>query len=242
MLKLGIIGGMGPEATQVMFKGIIDRTDAKTDQEHLDIIILNHASMPDRTAAIDSGNTAEVAALLKSDAEMLERCGAGVIALPCNTSHFFIDGISACVSVPVVNMIEETARYIAEERPLMKKVGILATDGTVGQGLYHRAFEKRGIEPFTPDAEAQKTVMKIIYDQIKAGKKGSIEDFAAVDCQLKKNGCDGAVLACTELSVFRTNHELNSFYIDALQVLTDRCITLCGAKLKTNRLKRDENV
>lgn len=232
VLKLGIIGGMGPEATQVMFRGIIERTDAKTDQEHLDIIILNHASMPDRTAAIKNGNTAEVVSLLKNDAAMLERCGAGVIAIPCNTSHFFINEIGGEIGIPIINMVEETAQYIAENRPEVKKAGILATDGTIGQGLYHRALEKRGIEPFTPDPAVQKTIMKIIYDQIKAGESGSIEDFAAVDYQLKKNGCDAAVLACTELSVFRTNHELNSFYIDAMQVLIDKCITFCGGRLK----------
>ncbi len=235
MLKLGIIGGMGPEATRLMYGGIIDATDAKTDQEHIDMIILNHASMPDRTAAIKSGDTAEVVRLLREDAQMLERCGAGLIAIPCNTSHVFLDEVRSAVSVPVLDMIGETARYIAENRPDIKKAGILATDGTISQGLYHRALEKYGIEPFAPEGDIQKTVMDIIYGQIKAGKKGNIEDFAVVDTFLKKNGCDGAVLACTELSVFRTNHELNSYYVDAMQALVERCVTLCGGKLKEEK-------
>lgn len=232
MLTLGIIGGMGPEATQLMYKSIIEATDAKCDQEHLDMVILNHASMPDRTAAIKSGDTAEIVRLLQRDAKLLESCGAGVLAVPCNTSHAFIDDIRESVGITVLDMIEETAAYIKHRRPDMKKVGILATDGTIGQGLYRRALEKQGLEPYEPDEAAQKTVMKIIYDQIKTGEKGSIEDFSLVDTHLKKNGCDGAILACTELSVFRANHELNSFYVDAMQVLVEKCIKLCGGKLK----------
>ena len=232
MLTLGIIGGMGPEATQVMYKAMIDLTDAKRDQDHIDMLIYSHASMPDRTEAIRSGDTGRIKALLAEDARLLRRAGADVLAIPCNTSHNFIEDIEDGVDIPVVNMIEETAEYIHTQRPDVKRVGILATDGTVEAGLYHRALEKRGIEPFVPDEKNQKIVMDLIYGQIKAGQKGSREDFAAVDYFLKKNGCDAAVLACTELSVFRTNHELDSYYVDALEVLCRRCITLCGGKLK----------
>ena len=86
---LGIIGGMGPAATDLLYRRIIDRTDAQCDQEHLDMIILNHASIPDRTAAILSGNTREVEEKLISDARFLEKSGATAIAIPCNTSHYF---------------------------------------------------------------------------------------------------------------------------------------------------------
>ncbi len=232
MLKLGIIGGMGPEATAMMYDRIIRFTDAKRDQDHLDIIIYSHASMPDRTGAIKSGRGGEVAGLLSEDARMLQRCGAGAIAIPCNTSHSFIDIIQSSVDIPVINMIRETARYIGESRPWVKKVGILATDGTLKSGLYRRALADMGLEPFEPDEDTQKIVMRIIYDQIKAGDKGSLEDFAKVDRFLKKNDCDAAVLGCTELSVFRANHELDSFYVDAMEILVKKCITLCGARLK----------
>ncbi len=232
MLTLGIIGGMGPEATQVMYREIIARTDAGRDQDHIDILIYSHASMPDRTAAIESGDTAGVRALLAADARKLRAAGADILAVPCNTSHNFISDIEKAVDIPVINMIEETAGYIRDKRPEMKKVGILATEGTVRSGLYQKALESRGITPFVPDAKHQKTVMSIIYEQIKAGQKGDRDDFAAVDLFMKKNGCDGAILGCTELSVFRANHELDSYYVDAMGVLVERCITLCGGKLK----------
>lgn len=73
MKVLGVIGGMGPLATQVFYKRIIDRTEAACDQEHIDMIILNHASMPDRTAAIRTGDTAEVFSRLLADAKCLPK-------------------------------------------------------------------------------------------------------------------------------------------------------------------------
>lgn len=216
-----------------MFRGIIERTYAERDQDHLDTMIINHASMPDRTSAIKSGDSARVVSLLQQDALTLKSWGADYIAIPCNTSHYFLPDIN--VDVPIVDMIKETARFIAENRPDAKKIGILATDGTVEQGLYHKALREQGLEPFVPDAAVQKIVMDIIYGQIKAGGRGNLEDFAKVDLHMKKNGCDAAVLACTELSVFRANHELDSFYIDAMQVLIDRCIVLCGGKIRGDR-------
>lgn len=236
MLMLGVIGGMGPEATQLMFKRIIDATAAKCDQDHLDTLIFSHASIPDRTSALKCGDTADLVQILKNDARMLEHCGASVLAIPCNTAHAFISDIRKCVSATIINMIEETVLYIKSFCHGVKKVGILATDGTVKHGLYRQALECSGLEPYEPDEAIQKIVMKIIYDQIKAGEKGNKEDFLTVDEHLKKNGCDGAILACTELSVFRTNHDLDGFYIDALQVLAERCVELCGGNLKKAEL------
>ena len=91
MDKLGIIGGMGPLATQLLYKEITEKTDASCDQEHIDMIILSHAKMPDRTEAIRSGNTDGIKRLLLNDAKFLEKNGMGAIAIPCNTSHYFWD-------------------------------------------------------------------------------------------------------------------------------------------------------
>ncbi len=231
MLTLGIIGGMGPEASQLMYREIISLTDASRDQDHIDIILYSHASMPDRTAALREGRAAELGRLLADDAVKLRRFGADVIAIPCNTSHSVIGYVEKSVDIPVINMVEETAGYVSRIHP-GGRIGILATNGTLDAGLYHDALRRRGLEPFVPDERRQKIVMGLIYDQIKAGQKGSREDFAAVDYYLKKNGCDGAILACTELSVFRANHELDSYYVDAMKVLVERCVTLCGGRLK----------
>lgn len=230
MSLLGIIGGMGPAATDLLYRRIIDRTDAQCDQDHLDMIILNHASIPDRTAAILGGNTREVEEKLVADAKFLEKSGAGAIAIPCNTSHYFYDAIAGGVNIPVINMVRETVRYVKETG--RKKVCVLATDGTIAAGVYEKEIKNAGMEYFCPSGEIQKTVMHIIYDQIKKGFDGSGEDFRKIHRCIKENGCDGAILACTELSVFRAAADLSDFYTDALEILCERAILSCGKKLR----------
>ncbi len=232
MGKLGVIGGMGPMATQLFYKNVIEMTDAKTDQEHIDMIILNHASVPDRTASIKSGNTDKVFDVLVSDAKMLEGNCVDAIAIPCNTSHYFWEDLQKEVKVPIINMVRETVLFIKEKNPNIKKIGLLATDGTVFAKIYNKECDAVGIECITPDEEIQKVVMDIIYNQIKKGENGSMHDFEKVDIFLKKSGCEAAILACTELSCFKDNHELTDFYVDAMQILCKKSIVTCGGKLR----------
>ena len=224
MKKLGVIGGMGPQATELMYQKIISMTDAHCDQEHINMIILSHAAMPDRTEAIRSGQTETVFSLLAEDAKLLENCGADYIAIPCNTSHYFYEELQKQVNIPIIHMVREAVKRVHERDTSIKKVGLLATDGTLFAGIYKNECEKRGLECVYPDAETQKIVMKIIYDQIKAGEKGSIDDFGEIDTYLKKNGCEAAILACTELSCFKNYHALDRFYLDALDVLAELAV------------------
>lgn len=232
MKKLGIIGGMGPMATQLLYKRIIEKTDASCDQEHIDMIILNHSSIPDRTKAIKSGNTKEVFDKLSKDAKMLEDNGMDAIAIPCNTSHYFWDRLQSEVNIPIINMVRKTVEAIKEKNPQIKRVGLLATDGTVFTGIYKKECERLEIVCVEPDEETQKLVMDIIYNQIKVGEKGNYEDFLRIDKFLKDKGCEAAILACTELSCFRENHKLCDFYIDALEVLSDEAIRFCQKNTK----------
>ena len=89
--KLGILGGMGPQATQDFYQRILDRTDAACDQEHLPTVILSDTRMPDRTSAILGGDAEGCYRRLLQDARTLEQVGCTAIAIPCNTSHFFAD-------------------------------------------------------------------------------------------------------------------------------------------------------
>ena len=146
--KLGVIGGMGPQATLQFCQRIIDLTAARSDQEHLPMLILNDTEMPDRTAALLSGDLAPVRDRLLADARTLEGWGATAIAVTCNTAHAFLPALEGELTVPIVNMVTETAKVL--EGLGCRRVGILATDGTLRTGLYHKALEERGIEPVSP--------------------------------------------------------------------------------------------
>lgn len=225
--KLGILGGMGPEATEVFYKKITEGTVVSNDRDHLDILIYSHASIPDRTECIICGKTDELWGILEEDVRMLKGCGCDYLAIPCNTCHFFAEKFNELMDGNFINMIEETAAYA--ERRRLSKVGIMATDGTVRNNMYGKAMEKHGIEVVYPTVEDQRKVMSIIYDEIKAGEKGDKHKFMEVAGNLKESGCEAIILACTELSVFNNNYDLNSdYYIDALDVVTRACIEKCG--------------
>ena len=230
--RLGVLGGMGPQATQVFYQFVLDRTDAARDQDHLPAVILSDTGMPDRTAAILSGDTEGLYRRLLDGAKLLERCGCTAIAIPCNTSHYFADRLQGETGVPIIHMIRETARALAAQG--RKRPGILATDGTIQTGLYQKECAAVGMEAAAPDPDTQKLVMSIIYDEIKQGETGSRDKFAKIDRAVRKAGCDCAILACTELSVFATYHPLPSFYLDAMMVLAERAVERCGYPLRTS--------
>ena len=229
--KLGILGGMGPQATQVFYQFVLDHTDAVRDQDHLPAVILSDTGIPDRTAAIMSGETEELYQRLLTDAKLLAACGCTAIAIPCNTSHYFVDRLQGDVNVPIIHMIRETAAALAAQGK--KRPGILGTDGTIQSGLYQKECAAVGLEAVAPDAETQKLVMSIIYDEVKQGEKGSREKFAQIDRAIRAAGCDCAILACTELSVFATYHPLPPFYLDAMMVLAEESVKRCGYALRT---------
>lgn len=230
--KLGVIGGMGPEATSFYYARVIARTKAASDQEHIDMVILSHATMPDRTKAILTGEKEAFLEAVTKDARDLEHLGVANIAIPCNTSHYFLEEIQAATSVPIINMVEESVRSVMEERPHVKKIGIMGTDGTLRAETYHRACRARGIEPAAPGEEAQKGVMSLIYDEIKGGKPGDRRKFDQAYQDLMEQGCDAVILACTEISVFKEYNPVPANCVDAMDVLVKESILRSGAELK----------
>lgn len=231
MYKLGVIGGLGPAASSFFYSRIIEHTKASCDQEHIDMVILSHASTPDRTKAIESGDDAKLIEVLQEDVRALEQLGVSNIAIPCNTSHYFLDAIQSATSVPIINMITESVRY-AKEVKGASKIGIMATDGTINSGLYHKACEDMGLEAISPSSNKQADVMKLIYDDIKAGGHGNADLFNGIIYELKEKGCDAVILACTELSVFKEFHETPSMCVDAMDVLIQESIIRSGGEYK----------
>ena len=228
--RLGILGGMGPQATQIFYQRIIDRTQAERDQEHVPTLIWSDTQIPDRTAWILGGEEEKVFSRLREDAQLLQTAGCTVIAIPCNTSHYFLERLAQEVEIPILHMIRETAARVRQKGN--PKVGILATDGTVQMGLYQTACAEVGLTCVAPPPEVQALVMHIIYDEIKRGEPGSRDKFAQIDEAMRAMGCDCVILGCTELSVYRNYHHLPDYYVDAMEVLAECAITHCGKTLR----------
>ena len=227
---LGIIGGMGPMATAYLLQLIIEMTDAKTDQEHLDVIVFNRPRVPDRTAYILDRTRPSPLPVIQAAAHALEGLGAGCLCAPCVTSHYFYGDLAGCVSVPFLNMLAETAAELQAEGK--RSVGIMATSGTVRTGLFQSALNQVGLAAVLPPPEGQALVMSLIYDEIKAGLPPDLEKLWRVEGLLRAQGCDSIVLGCTELSLIKRAAPLGPGYLDALEVLSKRCVQACGGRLK----------
>jgi aspartate racemase len=225
---LGIIGGMGPLATNIFYKMLIELTPAQKDQDHINMILLSHATMPDRTKAIESGDLSVLRSKLQEDAVFLEQSGASCIAIPCNTSHVVLDDIQKTVTIPIINMVRETVGFLLQECGCKdQKVGIMATDGTIRAEIFQKEMIKRGLIPVIPTEQNQQKLMHIIYDGVKAGLPVDPKDFASIETQLRDAGCKKIILACTELSCYAMDHELTDIYVDAMEILARKAISIC---------------
>ncbi len=227
MGKLGVIGGMGPEATAFFYEEVIKHTNASRDQEHLDMVIISQASMPDRTHAIITGDDARLIQVMREDAQALETLGCTCIAIPCNTSHYFYDKIQSFTGVPIIHMPREAVREAAQARRA-RRIGIMGTDGTVRSGVYARECEALGVECMVPSPERQADVMSIIYENVKAGHPADMGKFSLVVDELVRRGCDAIILACTELSVVRRRQGAPDVCLDAMDVLVREAIERSG--------------
>jgi len=237
--RIGVLGGMGPLATQLFYGMVISNTVAEKDQDHIDMIILNCASMPDRTQALLSGDTQSLYLRLLDECYFLENSGVSHIVIPCNTAHFFVERLQSQLKTPVINMIYEVVKDLkkinerAGERDEERmKVGILATDGTVKLGVYQAELEKNGFLPVILSDENQKRVMKIIYDGIKNGGEIDFKDFEEIEKEMKTKGCTYVIMGCTELSCFMEMYNISQgFYIDAMKTLAVRTIEAAGKSI-----------
>ena len=228
--KLGVLGGLGPQATGFFLNRMIERTAADCDQDHIDTIILSHASTPDRTTAILTGKSDELLRSMVQDVKTLELLGVSNIAIPCNTSHYYYDTLQAATTVPIINMIKESVLYAKKQFGDVKRIGIMGTDGTIQSGIYRTECEKLGLKAITPSEERQRDVMHIIYDEIKAGERGSKNLFNAIVKELNGAGCDAIILACTELSVYKEFHNVPDVCLDAMDVLIRESIIRSGGE------------
>ncbi|MEG2984634.1 MAG: amino acid racemase [Peptostreptococcaceae bacterium] len=221
MKTVGIIGGMGTVATIDLFNKIVLETNAKSDKEHIHILIDNNTQIPDRTSFILGKGEDPTNEILKS-AKNLEKIGADFLAIPCNTAHYFYETIKLNVKIDILNMIEETAKSIKLNK--IDKVGLLATTGTIKASVYESIFSKYDIEIITPNYYGQRVIMDFIYG-IKEGKVNfDKEAIINVFEYFKENNISNVILGCTELPVGVSMLGIEGDFIDPTSILAKVCV------------------
>ncbi|MBW2076607.1 MAG: amino acid racemase [Deltaproteobacteria bacterium] len=220
---IGILGGMGPEATLYLFQEIIKHTGAKRDQDHFRILIDNNPKIPDRTPAILGGGETPLPMMIET-AKNLEKAGADFITIPCVSAHYFIKELRRAISIPVISIIDEVAAEIQRSLPEINRIGLIATTGTIRSGLFQERLSEVGVEVLVPSEETQeKLVMSAIYGEsgIKAGFVSSEnkEKVLKASNEMLERGAEGIIGGCTEVPLVLQQNDIEVPFFDSLDIL-----------------------
>lgn len=229
---LGVIGGMGPLSAVKLFERIVLLTDAHCDQEHLHIIIDNNTTIPDRTDYILGVIPDDPKEGLIDSAKKLQSIGADFLVICCNTAHYFYDDLVKSVDIPILSMIEETAKYINENYNSISEVGLLSTEGTSKLLIYDKVFKKYGIDIIKPTTDNQNYITDIIYNIKKGIPTKDFSGFYATMEEMKSRGANIFITGCTELPIAVELYNLKGRFIDPLEIIAIKSIKYSGKSVK----------
>jgi aspartate racemase len=232
---IGVLGGMGPEAGAYFLGRIIAACAARRDQDHPPVILYSLPQVPDRTPAILGGGPSPVPVVLRG-LRVLARAGADFAVIPCVSAHFFLPRIAPRSPLPLISLIDASLAAARKTRPVPRKIGLVATTGTVRSGIVSRAFEAAGIEVIVPGAQGQRRVMTAIYGKkgIKAGVTSGQprEAILAVARELVRLGAGAVLAGCTEVPLVLRPGDLRVPLIDPLEAGAREAVRRSGASLR----------
>jgi aspartate racemase len=226
---VGVLGGMGPDATVDFMSKVIAATSAEMDQDHAHMIVEHNPKVPNRQAAILNGGEDPGPAL----AEMvvrLESAGADFLVMPCNTAHVFRNNVTAVASIPFLSIIDVTIKAIANQCPEATAVGVLATDGCLRANVYQEAMAEQGIEAILPGEQELGELVGII-EQIKSGDQSAAiaTNMAGLANALVERGAQAVIAGCTEIPLVLNGAMIDVPLISSTDVLAEKTAAIaCG--------------
>lgn len=218
---VGVIGGMGPEATVDFMRRLVARTPARDDVDHLHVLVDNNPKIPSRIAALIEGTGEDPTPVLCRMAQGLEAQGADFLVMPCNTAHYYLPAIARAVRIPVLDMVQLSIGKLAGGP---RRIGLLASPAVRLVGLYKARMELAGLDVIFPDASHEEKLLGVIK-AVKASKHGAAEqkNYVAVARHLRQAGAEALLVACTELSVLAPP-DTGAPVVDTLDVLVGATI------------------
>ncbi len=231
---IGILGGMGPEATLLFFKKILTNTEAIKDQDHARLIIYSDPKIPERLPAIEGKGKSPLPMLIKG-LRSLKSAGADFVAIPCVTAHYFLPQMQAKKIVPIVSIIEETISFIKKNYSFMNCVGLMAALGTIRTQLFQKALAKEKISVIISAERDLQKIQKNIFaiKNTAFNKREKIkEELINIGQKLIKKGTQGIIIGCTELPIVLNQDCFNIPVFDVLDILSRAALQKAGIKVK----------
>ncbi|VCU71400.1 Aspartate racemase [Pigmentiphaga humi] len=226
---VGVLGGMGPLATVDFMQRLIDLAGAGTDQQHIPAVVAQIPQIPDRVGAILSATESPLPQLTES-LRRLERAGADLIVMPCNTAHYWYPELAAATDLPFLNIVDAVIDVLAGHglEP-GSRVGLLATRATLAAGVY---AERDGVQFVAPE---ESELRDLLLPCIALVKEGRVQEAGGLLTQcvasMRARGVEHIVLGCTELplALKAAGMSLDDGFVDSTTALAQAAIAAARA-------------
>lgn len=209
MKKIGIIGGVGPEATIEYYRLIIKYYREKIKDGSYPEIIINSVNITGMINLIEKDDKDGLVRYLSDSIKSLSDAGADIALIASNTPHLVFDELAETSPIPLISIVEETC--LEAKRIGINKAGLLGTAFTMNNRFYHNVFEKVNIEIATPGEESKSYIHSKIFGELVSGiiKDDTRKRFIEIIDTLKSvNGIDGLILGCTELPLILSDGDI----------------------------------
>lgn len=218
MRRVGILGGMGPQATILLMQKVLDAVPAADDADHIPLLVDQNPQVPSRIRRLIEGTGDDPAPVLADMARRLESAGAEALAMPCNTAHHYAPTIRAAIKVPFLDMVDLSVRSAAELAGVDGRVGILASPAVRKIGLFDAPLARFGVQAFYPEDE---TAMLTTIRRIKTEgpEPETASALRAASNALLQRGAQVQMIACTEFSLLADATAEGATAFDTLDVL-----------------------
>ena len=224
---VGVIGGMGPEATVDLMARIIRATPALDDVDHIRMVVDNNPKVPSRIKAIVEGSGESPVPELQEMARKLAAWGVDFLVMPCNTAHYYHRDVQQAVSVPLLDMIGLAVEKVVNHLPHVQTVGLMASTAVLNLKLYENALTRHGLTLLTPPPPLQAELMAAIR-KIKTSKYGQevTDALQAAADHLVQAGAEVLLVACTELSIITGTMQALTPVLDTAQILAEAVVRM----------------
>lgn len=238
--RLGVLGGMGPLAGAAFALRVVQLTPADRDQDHIPMLLWNDPRVPDRSSA-KLGLGPDPFEAMKRGILGLEAGGVDVIAIPCNTAHFWFDRLCASTPVRMLHIVDAVIDDLRRMGMSSGKVGVLGTPATLAMGLYQAHLKASSFECIVPTEDE---ILRYCVPAIAAVKSNRLPDAyapaaAAIEL-LAARGADAVVLGCTELPLAVPSDRRDSFRVlltDSIDALARQAIAAVGPRLQPESIQ-----
>ena len=227
--RIGVLGGMGPEATILFQRKLLEAVPARDDADHIPLLVDMNPQVPSRIARLVHGTGDDPGPVLAAMARRMQDAGAAALVMPCNTAHHYAPAITDAVDIPFLNMVELAADHAAQAFGGAGRVGLLASPAVQRTQLFDMALERRGLTAVWPDA------MDTMLAAIRAIKTASAGEMASktlqdASAELAARGADMQFLACSEFSIIAGCVSADMRVVDTLDLLVQATVAFSQAQ------------